>query len=119
MAHFRDTYRNARFLFLDVRVGVIIFASFLHIRPWTMVLDVVVILLALYVERIGLGFMGALRAARAWVTGAYRPALRIQKIRRRVDFDRRMMAWEKEVDRSPVELVEVTKDEPALIKGKI
>lgn len=117
MAHHRDTYRNARFLFLDVRVGVIIFASFLHIRPWTMFVDVVVILLALYVERIGLGFMGALRAARAWMTGSYRPALRVQKIRRKVDFERHTMAWEKPIDFTPVQLEEVKADEKNPLKG--
>nr|WP_250808565.1 IcmT/TraK family protein [Neorhizobium tomejilense] len=120
MAHFRDTYRTARFLFLDVRVGVVIFASLLHIRPWTMALDVVVILLALYVERIGLGFIGALRAARMWMTGSYRPALRIQKIRRKVDYERRNLAWEKPADRSPTILDEIKPDEiikPG--KGKI
>jgi intracellular multiplication protein IcmT len=118
MAHFRDTYRTARFLFLDVRVGVIIFASLLHIRPWTMTLDVLVILLALYVERIGLGFIGALRAMRMWMTGPYRPALRVQKIRRKVDFERRRMAWEKPQDRSPVFMDEVKADETPILKVK-
>lgn len=118
MAHYRDTYRTARFLFLDVRVGVIIFASFLHIRPWTMFIDVVVIVLALYVERIGLGFIGALRAVRAWATGPYRPALRNQKIRRKVDYERHLMAWEKELDTSPVALEEVKADDKSLLTVK-
>ena len=119
MAHFRDTYKPARFLFLDVRVGVVIFATLLHIRLWTIGLDILVILLALYVERIGLGFIGALRAIRSWAAGRYRPALRNQKIRRMVDFDRTLLAWEKQLDTSPVFADEVRADPKSLIKGKI
>jgi intracellular multiplication protein IcmT len=119
MAHFKNTYKPARFLFLDVRVGVVIFASLLHIRYWTIGLDIVVILLALYVERIGLGFMGSLRAVRAYFTGNYRPALRLQKIRRKVDFERRSLAWEKPVNREPVMIDEVKKNDPGLLKGKL
>ncbi|MCZ7862738.1 IcmT/TraK family protein [Agrobacterium salinitolerans] len=119
MAHYRDTYKPARFLFLDVRVGVIIFASLLHIRYWTIGLDILVILLALYVERIGLGFVGSMRAARAYLSGSYRPALRNQKIRRKVDYERRRMAWERPINRDPVLLDEVKRDEASLLKGKL
>lgn len=119
MAHFRDTYKPARFLFLDVRVGVIICASLLHVRYWTMAIDVLVIVLALYVERIGLGFVGALRAARAYVAGSYRPALRREKIRRKVDFERRMMAWEKPLNLDPIQLDEVEADEKSILMRKL
>ncbi|MDW9481882.1 acetyltransferase [Sinorhizobium meliloti] len=119
MAHYRNTYRPARFLFLDVRVGVIIFASLLHIRYWTIGLDILVILLALYVERIGLGFVGSLRAVRGYFSGSYRPALRVQKIRRKVDYERRTMAWEKPSNREPVELDEVKRDDASLLKRKL
>lgn len=95
MAHWRNTYRPARFFFLDVRVGVVIVLSLIHIRFWTMTLDVVVIALGWWVERIGLGFMGALRAAREWAAGRVRPALPPHKVRRKVDFQHRPMAWEK------------------------
>lgn len=111
MAHFRDTYRHVRFLFLDVRVGVILMASLLHIRTWTLTLDVLVIILAIYVERIGLGFTGTMRAIRAWISGSYRPALRTQKIRRKVDFERHMLAWERTPERTPVMLEPVKRDE--------
>jgi len=107
MAHYRDTYRYAKFVFLDYRAGVVILASLLHIRLWTGLLDVVVILLALYVDRIGLGLTGAVRAARSYLAGSYRPALRREKIRRKVDFERRLMAWEKRPDTSPAMLAEV------------
>lgn len=119
MAHHRDTYRNARFLFLDVRVGIIIFASLLHIRGWTMFLDVTVIALALYVERIGLGVIGALRAARSYIAGPYRPALRNRKIRQAVDFERQVMSWEKRRDTSPIELSPISGESKYISKSNV
>lgn len=95
MAHWRNTYRPARFFFLDVRAGVVILLSLIHIRFWTLTLDVVVIILAWWVERIGLGFMGAVRATREWFAGKIRPALPPHKVRRQVDYSHRLMAWEK------------------------
>ena len=95
MSHWRNTYRPARFFFLDVRVGVVILLSLIHIRFWTLTLDVVVIVLGWWIERIGLGFMGALRAAREWTAGKIRPALPPHKVRRKVDFQRRVMAWDR------------------------
>lgn len=94
MAHWRNTYKPARFFFLDVRVGVVILASLIHVRLWTITLDLIVVLLAWYVERIGLGFMGAMRAAREWLAGPVRPALAAHKVRRKVDYGRRRMAWD-------------------------
>jgi len=99
MAHWRNTYKPARFFFLDVRVGVVILASLIHIRFWTIALDVVVIFLGWWIERIGLGFMGALRAAREWVAGPIRPALPMNKVRRKVDFARRKLPWAKEPEK--------------------
>jgi intracellular multiplication protein IcmT len=119
MAHFRDTYRPAKFGFLDVRVGVILLVSLVHIRAWTLGLDVVVILVAWYVERIGLGFDGAQRAFRMWFAGGYRPALRTQKIRRRVDYQRTRLAWEKEQDTTAVALDEVKRDNSIIPEKKI
>lgn len=98
MTHWRNTYRPARFFFLDVRVGVVILASLIHIRLWTLTIDVIVLILAWWVERIGLGFMGAVRATREWCAGKIRPALPAHKVRRRVDFGRRQMAWEKPLE---------------------
>lgn len=111
MAHWNNTYRPARFFFLDVRVGVIILASFMHVRMWTLGLDVIVIMLGWWVERVGLGFMGAMRAVREYIAGPYRPALPPHKIRGWVDYGRRRMAWEKPIDQSPVKLQPIKKDE--------
>lgn len=99
MAHWRNTYRPARFFFLDVRVGVVILASLIHVRFWTLTLDVIVIILGWWVERIGLGFMGAVRAVREQMAGRIRPALPPHKVRRKVDFQRRLMPWDRPRER--------------------
>lgn len=104
MAHWRNTFRPARFFFLDVRVGVIILASLLHLRWYTISLDIIAFALGWYVERIGLGFAGACRAVREYLAGPYRPALPPYKIRGLVDYDPRRMAWVKPVDKTPAEL---------------
>lgn len=110
MSHWRNTYRPARFFFLDVRVGVIILASLIHLRYWTIALDVIAVVLAWWVERIGLGFMGAMRAAREYIAGPHRPALPHHKIRNLVDFTPRKMAWTKTVNQEPVVLEPIKHD---------
>lgn len=117
MAHFRDTYKPARFFFLDVRVGVVLFASLLHVTWWTLGLDALVVALALYVERIGLGFIGTLRAVRSYFSGTWRPALRIEKIRGKVDYERLRLAWEKVPDTTPVVVEPLEKSDPLILKG--
>jgi len=94
MAHWRDTYRPARFFFLDVRAGVLVLMMLVWIRPWTIALAVLAIALAWYLERIGLDVPGALRAVRSYLAGSIRPALPFHKIRKEIDFSRRRMAWE-------------------------
>jgi intracellular multiplication protein IcmT len=113
MAHWRNTYRPARFFFLDIRAGVIILASLIHIRLWTITLDVIVVILAWYIERIGLGFDGALRAVRAWFAGEVRPALPAHKIRRIVDFQRQLMPWDKPRETGDLKLEKVKPDSHA------
>lgn len=110
MAHWRNTYQPARFFFMDIRAGVVVLASLLHIRGWTIALDVVVIAGAWYIERIGLGFDGALRAFRAWLTGDLRPALPSHKIRRIVDFQRQLMPWDKRRETGELKIGEVRPD---------
>lgn len=94
MAHWRDTYRPARFFFLDVRAGVLVLLTLVWIRPWTIALAAGAIGLAWYLERLGLNVPGALRAFRSYLAGPIRPALPHYKIREQIDFSRRRMAWE-------------------------
>jgi len=95
MAHWRDTYRPARFFFLDVRAGVVVLLTLLWIRPWTIMLALASVALAFYFERLGLNPPGAWRAFRSYLAGKDRPALPFHKIRRPIDYGRRRMAWEK------------------------
>jgi intracellular multiplication protein IcmT len=113
MPHFRNTYKPARFFFLDVRVGVVIAASLLHVRPYTIAIDLIVIALAWYVERLGMGVPGAVRAFRAWLAGPYRPGLPIHKIRRKVDFQYVRLPWQAESYDGTIELkpVQIAKSE--------
>ena len=95
MAHWRHTFQPVKFFFMDVRFGIIILASFMYIRWWTMTLDLLLIILAWYIERNGLGFMGALRAIRCHLAGRVRPPLPRHKIRAMIDYQRRPLPWEK------------------------
>lgn len=89
MAHWRDTYRPARFFFLDARAGIPLVLTLLHVRYWTVGVSCAVILLFYYLERIGIDAMGAARGVRAYLVGKLRPARRYQKTRGRIDYDRR------------------------------
>jgi hypothetical protein len=62
--------------------------------------------------------MGAVRATRAWFAGAYRPALRREKIRRKVDYHRELLAWERKLDTSPYRLNVVEPDKKTLINDR-
>lgn len=113
MAHFRNTFRPARFFFMDVRVGVVILASMMHVRSYTIAIDVLAIALAWYVERIGTGVPGGVRAFRAWLAGPYRPAHQIHKIRQKVDFQHIRLPWQAESFNGTIDLkpVVVEKEE--------
>lgn len=113
MPHFRNTYKPARFFFMDVRVGVVLMASMLHVRSYTIAIDVLVVALAWYIERLGMGVPGGIRAFRAWLAGPYRPGLPIHKIRRKVDFQHIRLPWQQEAYNGTIDLkaVVVTKTE--------
>lgn len=89
MAHWRDTYRPARFFFMDARAGIPTLLTLLHVRYWTVAISVFVIIVFYYFERLGVDAGGAVRAFRAWVIGDMRPARIFHKIRGTVDYDRR------------------------------
>lgn len=104
VGHWRNSYRPVKFFFLDWPIGVILMISLMHVRVWTMTIDVLAICLGLYMRHIGLGLPQAIRATRAWFAGSYRPALPYWKVRRPVDFEHRRLAWQPEVEKGPVAL---------------
>lgn len=85
--HWRNTWRPARFFFLDAKAGVVLLLALLHIRPWTIALAAGIVSLFWWPERKGLGFPEALKAARAWLAGRDRPPVKRVKLRRRVDYE--------------------------------
>lgn len=89
MAHWRDTYRPARFFFMDARAGLPLLASLLHVRLWTVGLATAVIALFWFLERTGMSFASAGRALRSWLAGNERPGRWLAKKRGRIDYDRR------------------------------
>lgn len=89
MAHWRDTYKPARFFIMDARAGVIVVVTLLHVRIWTVALMAGTITLFWFLERRGFSLPGAFRAFRAWLIGDDRPARRIFKTRAPIDYERR------------------------------
>jgi hypothetical protein len=89
---------------MDVRVGVVLMASMLHVRGYTLAIDAIAIGLAWYIERLGMGLPGGLRAFRAWLAGPYRPGLPIHKIRQKVDFQHIRLPWQKEAYNGTIDL---------------
>lgn len=88
MSHWRDTYKPARFFFLDARAGIPVLATLLHVRPWTVGLTALVVIFFWAFERRGLSFFSALRALRSWAIGDRRPALGKYKERGMIDYGR-------------------------------
>jgi hypothetical protein len=89
MAHWRDTFKPARFFFLDARAGVPIVATLLHVRVWTVTLTLLIVIAFYILERRGLSVPSAFRAFRAWIIGDARPPLPAHKIRGPIDHARR------------------------------
>lgn len=88
MAHWRETYKPARFFFMDARAGVPVLLTLLHFRIWTVTLTVLWIGLFWLLERRGLSFATSLRALRAWAIGDDRPRLPLFKSRGKIDYER-------------------------------
>lgn len=110
VGHWRNTYKPVKFFFMDVRVGVVIALSLIHLKYWTIGLDLAVIALGYYIERSGLGFMAAVRAVRSWLAGTYRPAGPPRKVRHAVDYEHRRLAWQPRRDKGVAVLNEVKQD---------
>lgn len=89
MAQFRDTYRPARFFFLDARAGALIIGCLLHVRLWTVILTAVALVIFYLMERKGLSIPSAARAARVYFSGDLRPGRQFTKRRGMIDYERR------------------------------
>jgi len=88
MAHWRDTFKPARFFFMDAKAGIPILATLLHFRIYTVALTVLWIAIFWVLERRGLSFWAALRGFRAWLIGDLRPARGVFKVRGKIDYER-------------------------------
>jgi len=89
MAQFRDTYRPARFFFLDARAGALIIGCLLHVRMWTVIATALALIVFYLMERKGLSIPAAARAVRVYFTGDLRPGRQFTKRRAMIDYDRR------------------------------
>lgn len=59
----------------DYRAGIFLFVFMLHMRLWTLGLMIIAMLILWAVEKRGLSMPVAMRRARLWFVGPYRPAL--------------------------------------------
>jgi intracellular multiplication protein IcmT len=85
--HWRNTQKPVRFFFLDARAFLAVLLFLLHMRLWTFVLAIVVMLIFLLLERRGLTFAASLRAMRCWILGVRRPANRRSAFRYWIDYE--------------------------------
>jgi len=84
--HWRNTQKPVRFFFLDARAFVGILFYLVHARVWTFCLVLASTVVFMLFERHGLTFASALRAIRAWILGAHRPATSRFSRRRWTDY---------------------------------
>ncbi|MCW3782586.1 IcmT/TraK family protein [Defluviimonas salinarum] len=84
--YWRETHRQPKFLFLDGRLVIVLFLTVMHIRPWTIGLSVVTILVLWLFDRKGVSATSILRFLRASIVGRKRTARGLQAERMPVDF---------------------------------
>lgn len=73
--HWRNTARTARFFVFDARAAAPLLLFIIHMRLWTLILALVVIIIFAVLERFGLTVNLAMRRFRVWFFGPLRPAL--------------------------------------------
>jgi hypothetical protein len=66
--------KPVRFFNFDARVGIFLVLVMVHARLWTLLLFIFVLAVFWVLERKGLTFPAALRAARVWMLGPNRSA---------------------------------------------
>jgi intracellular multiplication protein IcmT len=85
--HWRNTQKPVRFFILDARAFLAVLLFLLHMRLWTFILAIGVMMVFLILERRGLTFAASLRAMRSWFMGERRPANHRRAIRYWIDYE--------------------------------
>lgn len=68
-AHWRDSARPARFLFIDAKAAFPFFLFLIHIRLWTFILALVIISFFTILARFGFSIEVFLRIVRSFLAG--------------------------------------------------
>mgnify|MGYP000271211497 CR=1 FL=1 len=84
--HWRNSMRPVRFLAFDARAAIPLPLLLVYFRLSTFLLTLATLMLFRHLERKGLTFPAAVRAARAWIIGKDRPGLIKAKKKRFVDW---------------------------------
>jgi intracellular multiplication protein IcmT len=84
--HWRNSMRPTRFFIFDSRTALAIFLVIIHVREWTIVLALVVVLAFWVAERRGYGLEAAMRRVRTILLGPRRPATCYSARRKLIDY---------------------------------
>lgn len=84
--HWRNTMRPVRFFNLDARASMPFGILLVYARLDSLILTICITLVFYTLERMGLPFPCALRAARVWLIGKNRPGWASIRRRRMVDY---------------------------------
>ena len=84
--HWRNSMRSARFFMFDARSAVGICLVLVHIRLWTLMLALIIIMIFWLAERAGYEFNAVLRRVRLAIIGPKRPATAFSSSRRLKDY---------------------------------
>jgi intracellular multiplication protein IcmT len=85
--HWRNTQKPVRFFILDARAFLAVLLFLVHMRLWTFILAITVMIIFLILERRGLTFAASLRAMRSWLIGERRPANHRRATRYWIDYE--------------------------------
>lgn len=85
--HWRNTQKPVRFFILDARASLAVLLFLLHMRLWTFVVAILIMMVFWFLERRGLSFAASLRAVRSWIVGHHRPANHRRAFRYWTDFE--------------------------------
>ena len=74
-AHWRDSARTARFFFIDATAAFPIFLFLVHIKFWTFILAVTIMIFFTMLNRFGYGVQVFLRIFRSFMAGPRKIAI--------------------------------------------